>query len=102
MKKNMNDLKIKRWLRKGEFSEDAKTIGDIIYEAGELLDGCEAHEIVGQNMFQAEDGKWYTATVEVIVNRANPESVKELLKEKLLEKNGSGEMRKLGAKGEER
>jgi hypothetical protein len=83
MKKTMDDLKIKRWLRKGEFSDDAKTIGDIIYEAGELLDFIIAtgHEIVGQNMFQAEDGKWYTATVEVVVNRANPESVKELLEE---------------------
>ena len=77
----MDDLKIKRWLRKGEFSEDAKTIGDVIYEAGELLDGCEASEIVGQNMFQAEDGQWYVATVEVVVGKANPKYVKELLAE---------------------
>lgn len=82
MKRSSNSLKIKKWLYKGEFSGQAETIGDVIYEAGVMLDKCEAHEIVGQNLFQAADGKWYTATVEVMIGEVSPRYVKQLLEEK--------------------
>jgi len=82
MKKNRSKLKIKKWICSGKFSvKNKQTIGDVIEEAGYLLDGVEASEIVGKVLFKASDGKYYTATVEVLVYEAHPQFVKDILAE---------------------
>lgn len=82
MKKDKSKLKIKKWIRRGEFSvKNKQTIGDVIEQAGYMLDRVEANETVGEVLFKASDGKYYTATVEVLVSEAHPQFVKDILAE---------------------
>ena len=80
------DTKIVKWLESGVFDQPEipggtpTTIGQLLDEAGEVLDEECAGEILGPGvLFQAEDGKWYTASVEVVVTEANPEWVRQEL-----------------------
>lgn len=82
-RKDIRNLKIKRFVERGRFSRNVGTIRQLIEEAGALLDDSCASDIIGGGiLFQCSDGKWYTASTEVIVNEANPEWVKDELKTK--------------------
>ena len=78
----MKNLKIKKWLRSGEFDpESLATIQNILDDAGRMLDKAYSHDITGDCVFQGEDGKWYVGSVEFVVNRADPAYIKDLLTE---------------------
>ena len=77
-------MKIKRWIRDGneEFEKQGfDDTEDILCAAGRLLDNAYSHEIVGEVLFEGEDGKFYTGTVEFVIAEADPEYVKEALDE---------------------
>jgi hypothetical protein len=76
-----NGLKVRRLVRSGELGE-FKTVGEALDAAADAMDKCEAHEIVGGGiLFEGEDGRWYTVTVEAVVGEASKEFVKDVLAE---------------------
>ena len=75
-------IKIKKWLKDGnEGLSDLKNTQHLIEAAGASLDACNASDIMGEILFQGEDGKYYVGTVEFVISRANPAYVKEVLAE---------------------
>ena len=77
-----NPLKVKRWLERGELTEEATDTRLILEEAGGLLDDSCAGEIVGQGVyFIGEDGKVYGVSTEVVIFPASKEAAEEALKE---------------------
>ena len=74
----MDTMKIKKWI-KGE--NEYKTTEKVIEMAGVALDDACANEIVGDCLFQGQDGKYYVGTVEFVIQEANPEYVKDALEE---------------------
>lgn len=68
---------VTKWLRTGEIGA-CSTIEDVIERAGRLLDSCASHEICGEVIFTAEDGKTYVVNVEAVVGEINPDYLKEL------------------------
>lgn len=71
-----------KWIESGNLDPEAiKDSDDILYECGELLDDSCAYEIVGQVLFKAKDGKYYTVTVEAVIAEANPEVVKMVMED---------------------
>ena len=73
-------FKIKKWLRTGELDEP-KTVTELLENAGGALDHACAHEIVGDCVFEAEDGQVYVGSVEFVIDKINPEYLKELEEE---------------------
>lgn len=74
----MKNIKVNKWIEGGEFDEEMD--GDEIMEtAGQLLDDACTYEILGQNLFEGKDGKFYTVTVEAVIAEASPEFVKSIL-----------------------
>jgi hypothetical protein len=77
-----NPLKIKRWLRAGEFDVDSdRTVQDIYERAGELLDKACSWDICGECVFEGEDGKFYVGSVEFHLGEAYPDHVRSILEE---------------------
>ncbi len=73
---HMETIKIKRFIRVGEFGEDARTSDDILASGGSFLDHvCSDYE---PTVFEGEDGKVYVASVEVVIEKADPEYVADL------------------------
>ena len=84
--KKIKDLKIKRFVERGNFSERVGTVGDLLSEASGLLDDSCASDIIGGGiLFQCSDGKWYTASTEVVVTRASAWFVDDTLSENGIE-----------------
>lgn len=75
------ELEVKRWLRTGELDENHTLQDDILDDCGRLLDKAYSHEILGEVMFEATDGKIYVINVEAMISEANPEYVKDVLNE---------------------
>lgn len=71
---------IKRVIREGELSDPA-SVPDMLEQAGRLLDKAYSHEIVGEVVFEGEDGNHYVGTTEFVIGVANPEYLKDVLKE---------------------
>lgn len=72
--------RVERWVECGEIGE-VQTIDEILERAGACLDASQSHEICGPILFQAEDGRWYTLTVEGVIAVAHPQYVEDTLKE---------------------
>jgi hypothetical protein len=72
-------LRVKKWLSTGELVAELKTQGSILEACGRLLDTSCSHEILGEVLFQATDGKYYVITTEAVIGKANPEYVKDCL-----------------------
>ena len=81
MAKKIETLKVKRVVEAGYLDiKEGQTGQDIIDSACDALDDSDAFEMIGGGiLFQGEDGKWYTVTVEAVVSLANPEFVKDAL-----------------------
>ena len=47
--------------------------------AGRRLDKNYAHDIMGEILFEAEDGKTYVGCVEFVIEEANPDYVKSVM-----------------------
>lgn len=69
---------IRRMVLSGELDPPVN-VPDMLEQAGRLLDRSCSHEICGEVLFQAEDGKWYVGTVEFLIGRANPSYVVDTL-----------------------
>ena len=74
-------LKIKRFLRDGEIDvgRHAQTIADVLTAGGHMLD-----KITGDGLdvvFEAEDGRFYTAGFQVVIDEADPDFIRDLLDE---------------------
>ena len=77
-------MKIKRWIRDGneEFEKQGfNDTEDILCAAGCLMDHACSHEIVGEVLFEGEDGKFYTGTVEFVIAEADPDYARGVLDE---------------------
>lgn len=71
---------IKKWLIDPEFNKDeCKTTNDLLNIAGRRLDKAYACDIVGDCVFEGEDGKNYVGTVEFVIEEADPDYIKSLL-----------------------
>lgn len=74
--------KIVEFLRTGEMHvKDIDNVEDLLTQAGRLLDKACSHDICGEVVFKAADGKYYTLTVEAVISEVNPEYVADLLEE---------------------
>jgi hypothetical protein len=74
-------IRVKEWIRTGELSGEPKTQAAIIDQCCACLDGAEATEIIGEVLFKATDGKYYTVTVEAVIGEASKEFVQDILDE---------------------
>jgi hypothetical protein len=80
----MNCVKIAKWIRDGHYALSANGIedtDDLLAAAGRALDKACSHDIVGECLFEGDDGKTYVGTVEFVINEANPEYVREVMDE---------------------
>jgi hypothetical protein len=68
----MNNLKVKNWISTGNISGKApKTQDAIMDKCGGLLDESDSHEILGDVIFQATDGKYYTVNVVPVISKCD-------------------------------
>ncbi len=77
-------IKIKRWIRDGHEGfegQEMEDTEDLLEAAGRLLDKACSHDIVGEVLFEGEDGKFYVGCVEFCIDEANPDYVREALEE---------------------
>jgi hypothetical protein len=76
-------MKIKRWIEDGNdgLAEEVGTTEELLERAGAALDQHYSHEIMGEVLFEGEDGKVYVGTVEFVVAEANPDYVKMILED---------------------
>ena len=77
-------MKIKRWIRDGNEEFEGQGLDDtedILCAAGCLMDHAYSHEIVGEVLFEGEDGKFYVGTVEFVIAEANPDYARGVLDE---------------------
>lgn len=78
-------LKIKRWILAGQFDEEGEgpplDTNGVYSLAGDLLDGSCSSEIFGSVLFEGENGKYYTMSVEGSLGEAHPDYVKDVLAE---------------------
>jgi hypothetical protein len=72
-------LRVKKWITNGEVNPKAKTQDEILESCGNLLDASCSHDILGEVMFKATNGKHYVVTVEAVIAEANPEYVKDCI-----------------------
>ncbi len=64
-----------------ELWEDARDTSDLLTSAAIALDKACVNEILGRVLFEGENGKFYSATVEAVIRRASKAFVKEVLQE---------------------
>lgn len=76
-------LKVKQWIRSGELNETNKDSKSILENCGRLLDKTCAHDILGEVVFEGDDGKYYVVTVEASISEGNPAYIKDVLNEEI-------------------
>jgi len=76
MRRNIIEL----FVDHGEFDTTSiLTVKGLVADAAPKLDSASSHEICGTPVFRCADGKWYTGTVEFVVNPVNPVYLENLL-----------------------
>lgn len=80
-------MKIKQWLKSGEFEGTEKDTKAVITSAGQMLDSASTPEILGTNLFEGSDGRYYTVTVEAVISEASEEFSSDILQELQDEEN---------------
>jgi len=71
-------MKITKWIRTGELNDSITTKEELLESCGDLLDASCSSEILGEVVFEADDGKTYVVTVEAVISEANPEYLEDL------------------------
>jgi hypothetical protein len=82
--KKLMELGIEEWIHDGyggDISDLCVTVHDLLEVAGRRLDKAYSHEIMGEILFKAEDGKYYVGHVEFTVDEANRDYLKRCLDE---------------------
>ena len=74
-------IKIKRMIDAGELWDDARNTDDLLTSAGIVLDKNCSSEILGRVLFESEDGKFYTVTVEAVIDEVSKGFVEDVLQE---------------------
>jgi len=76
-------MKIVKWIRDGNdgLSSRVEDDDDLLDAAGRALDKACSWDIMGEVLFLADDGKYYTGCVEFMISEANPEYVQDCLTE---------------------
>jgi hypothetical protein len=75
-------VKIKRWLRDGieGLAKDCCDTNDLLDRAGRALDALAcSHDLMGEILFEGEDGVIYTGDVEFIISKATPAYVEAVM-----------------------
>lgn len=75
---------IKRFIRdgNGESLEDlCPTTQQLLEVAGRRMDKACTHDVLGEVLFEGDDGKFYTGNLEFHISEAHPDYVKEILEE---------------------
>lgn len=70
-------MKIIKWIRSGELDSSITTKEELLESCGDLLDASCSSEILGEVVFEADDGKTYVVTVEAVISEANPEYLQD-------------------------
>lgn len=76
-------MKITKWLRDGEHNleDSCDHTDDLIDAACRLMDKAYAQDIVGEILFEGEDGKTYVGVTTFQILEASPEYVQDILEE---------------------
>jgi len=73
--------KIAEWLDKGKLEEEIQGIEDVdhaIQAGAKVLERWLVDELIGEPVFKADDGKWYTIRAIAVVDEVPAEKVEEL------------------------
>lgn len=81
MKKKRRKLRVKEWIDCGEIHPDAKDSDAILADAADAMDHACTHEIIGQPLFKATDGRHYVVEIMAQILPADPQYVRERLAE---------------------
>jgi hypothetical protein len=71
---------ITNWIRTGEVGE-CNTLSELMSQAGNMLDKIESHEIFGEVIFEAADGKVYVLNCEAVIGPISPAYLKQVREE---------------------
>ena len=74
-------IKIKRMIDAGELWDDACDTNDLLTSAGIVLDKACSNEILGRVLFEGKDGKFYTVTVQAVIDEVSKGFVEDVLQE---------------------
>jgi len=76
-------MKIRRWIRSGKILRPhmIDTTEQLFEDVGQCLDDACSWEIVGECVFEGEDGKVYAGSVEFSIYEADPAYVRDLEQE---------------------
>jgi len=76
-------MKIEKWIISpfGRGSRQPEDTDEMIEFAGRCMDKACVHDIVGDCVFKAEDGKTYVGTIEFVLSECNPDYLENLLGE---------------------
>ena len=75
----MDNLRILKIISNGELEENPKDTDSLLQDAGRALDKNNAHDIIGSVVFLGEDGNVYVASTEVVIDKANPDYINEMI-----------------------
>jgi len=73
-------MRIKKMICDGEI-DPVSTTEELLEQAARRLDKACSHDILGEVIFEGEDGKFYTCTVEAVIGEVNPEYLAEVLED---------------------
>ena len=79
--KTAKPIKIKRMIDAGELWDDAPNTNTILTSAGIVLNKSCSNEILGRVLFEGENGKFYTVTVEAVISEVSRLFVEDILQE---------------------
>lgn len=69
------------WIATGNDGDEYKDVQELYNACGDALDRACSWDIMGQVLFEGEDGVVYTLCVEGVISEANLEYVKEVKEE---------------------
>ena len=74
-------MRIKKWILNGNLDPSNTTPEEVLAQCGDLMEGACTAEILDEIIFEGDDGKYYTITLEAVLSEANPEYVKGRLED---------------------
>ena len=74
-------MKIKKWVQTGELDGSAGDTKELLDEVCNILDSACTADILGINLFQGSDGRYYTVTVEAEIGEASDGFVNDVLQD---------------------
>lgn len=72
-------MQIKRWLSSGGIPAGAVDTETVLHRAGRVLDTHATQELLGDILFEGEDGKFYAVFVEAVVTEVAEDHIHNVL-----------------------